>query len=116
MNSLVDELQCYGKALRGKDSIIYARLLKKAYKHFGTTSYANSMHAWAFLLLSIMLEQEKKLQELEDGIRILEDKIPGGNNNGEGEAGDGPSGLPIRFSAENRPKPLLLLPKKVQHI
>ena len=87
LNSLVDELQSYGKALRGNDKHIYEQLLKKCFKHFGSTSYASSMHAWAFLLLSIMLEQEKKLQELEDGIRILVDKIPGGNNNGEGRPG-----------------------------
>jgi len=70
---ILSELKAYGKALRGEDRIIYERLLKEPLKHFGSISYANSIHAWAFLLLSIMIEQ-KKNESLVDG--CLEKREP----------------------------------------
>ena len=60
LDILMSELRSYGKALRKEDRELLERLLKKAFKHYGSISYANSIHAWAFLLLSIILEQEKE--------------------------------------------------------
>ena len=54
------ELLAYSKALRSDERIIYENLLKKALSKVGTIGYANSIHVWATVLLSIMLEQEKK--------------------------------------------------------
>ena len=44
-------------------------MLKRSFQHYGAISYADSFHAWAFLLLSVMLEQEKALQELEKKVQ-----------------------------------------------
>jgi len=66
INVLLDELNAYGKSLNQKDREIFEAMLKAPYLHVGNISYANSFHAWAFLLLSIMLEQEKRLRELEE--------------------------------------------------
>jgi len=65
LDILLGELKSYGKALREDDRLIYEGLLKKPLKHYGTISYTNSVHAWAFLLLTILLEQEKKIKSLE---------------------------------------------------
>jgi hypothetical protein len=65
LDSLQAELLQFGKALRGADREIFERMLKKSFLHYGEISYANSFHAWAFLLLSIMLEQEKLILEKE---------------------------------------------------
>jgi hypothetical protein len=58
------ELKDFGKALREKDRMILTRLLKEPFKHLGSISYANSLDVWAFLLLSILIEQEKKIETL----------------------------------------------------
>jgi hypothetical protein len=60
------DLRNYAKALRNDDRELFNRMLDKGYRHIGTAGYASSMHAWAFLLLSIILEQEKRLKDLED--------------------------------------------------
>ena len=57
---IIKELNEYGKSLRGKDREIFNRLLKEPLKHIGSISYANSMHAWAFLIISMLIEMEKK--------------------------------------------------------
>lgn len=60
VDSLVSELNDYAKALSPKDRELFQELLKDSYQHISKISYASSMHLWAFFLLSIMLEQEKK--------------------------------------------------------
>ncbi|MFH1511093.1 MAG: hypothetical protein ABIF10_05350 [Candidatus Woesearchaeota archaeon] len=62
---ILDELSSFAKALRGEDRVVFEEMLKKPLKHFGSISYASSYHAWAFLLLAILLEQEKKLKQFE---------------------------------------------------
>jgi len=69
-DELVRELMLYGRALRASERELYEKLLKESFKHIGSISYASSMHMWAFLLLSIILEQEKRIKKLED-FRIL---------------------------------------------
>ena len=66
LEQLVHDLQSYGKALRQEERETYERLLKKSMKHVGSITYASSIHVWAFLLLSVMLEQEKRIKLLED--------------------------------------------------
>jgi len=66
LDLIVNELKSYGKALMQDDRAIYEDVLKQAFKHVGSVSYANSMHVWAFLLLSVLLEQEKKIKKLEN--------------------------------------------------
>lgn len=59
-DEIFTELHSYAKSLRQEDREIFEKLLKKAYRHYGSTSYASSLHAWAFMLLSIMVEMEKE--------------------------------------------------------
>jgi hypothetical protein len=63
---LLNELKDFGRALRKDDRIIYEQLLKMPFKHIGSISFASSIDEWAFILLSINLEQEKKIRQLEN--------------------------------------------------
>ncbi|MBU0615322.1 MAG: hypothetical protein KJ601_04475 [Nanoarchaeota archaeon] len=61
---VLNELKDFGKALREDDRHVLVKLLKEPLKHLGSISYANSIDVWAFLLLSILIEQEKKIEIL----------------------------------------------------
>jgi hypothetical protein len=61
---LQSELMDFGKALRGRDRQLFELMMKRGFQHYGAISYTDSFHTWAFLLLAIMLEQEKELSEL----------------------------------------------------
>jgi hypothetical protein len=63
-DEIVHELMLYAKSLRQTDREIFEEMIKGSHKHIGSISYASSMHMWAFVLLSIILEQEKKIREL----------------------------------------------------
>ncbi|MFH1398831.1 MAG: hypothetical protein ABIG95_01850 [Candidatus Woesearchaeota archaeon] len=63
---MLDELKNYGRSLRQPERELYESLLKKSLKHLGNISFASSIHVWAFVLLSILLEQEKRIIELEE--------------------------------------------------
>lgn len=65
LDVILTELKDYGRALRQEDRAIFEDMLKQPLKHYGSISYAGSFHAWAFLLLSIILEQEKRIKRLE---------------------------------------------------
>jgi hypothetical protein len=69
LDNLLSELSDYGKSLRREDRAVFERLLKQPLKHVGSISHASSFHAWAFLILSILLEQEKRCKHecLADG-------------------------------------------------
>ena len=71
LDVLLSELASYSKSLRQRDRIVYEKLLKEPLKHIGNISYTSSIHLWAFLLLSIMLEQEKRIKELEESYESL---------------------------------------------
>jgi hypothetical protein len=66
MNSdiILQELQQFARALPEADRKIFLQLLKEPLKHLGSISYASSFHTWAFLLVCIILEQEKKIMDL----------------------------------------------------
>jgi len=66
VDAILGELGDYGKSLRQSEKEIYEELLKKSLKHIGNISFVSSIHVWAFVLLSILLEQEKRLRKLED--------------------------------------------------
>jgi hypothetical protein len=67
VDMILAELKDFGKALREEDREVYYNMLKKPLKKIGAISYASSMHVWAFILLSILLEQEKKYESMVDG-------------------------------------------------
>jgi len=68
VDTLLNELNGFGKALRENERVTYSSLLKKPLKHLGSISYTSSNQVWAFLLLSIILEQEKKINKLNESL------------------------------------------------
>lgn len=62
---VIGELLDYAKALREDDRKILEELLKLPLKKVGAISYACSLDVWAFLILSIMIEQEKRIRHYE---------------------------------------------------
>jgi hypothetical protein len=62
---ILGELEAYGKALREEDRVVYNELLKSSLKKVGAISYTSSVNAWAFILISIILEQEKRIRQYE---------------------------------------------------
>jgi len=62
---MIAELKGFAKALRKEDRELYHRVLNTSLKRIGAISYASSIHVWAFLLLSIIVEQEKKIRRIE---------------------------------------------------
>ena len=59
------ELRKFSGVLRKDERMILEHLLTQPLKHVGATSYASSIDIWALLLLSILIEQEKRLAALE---------------------------------------------------
>ncbi|MCA9393997.1 MAG: hypothetical protein KC900_07325 [Candidatus Omnitrophica bacterium] len=63
---VLNELKSFGQAMCREDRCVYERMLKEPLKHVGAVSYASSLDVWAFVLLSILLEQEKRIRKLEE--------------------------------------------------
>lgn len=63
---LLNELQQFAKALKEDDRQVYMQLLKSPLKHMGSISYTSSQHVWSFLLLSVILEQQKEINQLKN--------------------------------------------------
>lgn len=72
---ILQELRSYARALAQEDRLVYEDMLKLPFRHMGAISYASSMHVWAFLLLSIILEQEKMLISSQDAMASLERRV-----------------------------------------
>ena len=70
MDVMLGELSAYGKSLREDEKRIYDEMLKTALQHIGNVSYTSSVNAWALVLLSIMLEQEKRIRKVEQKIYL----------------------------------------------
>jgi len=64
---IISELGHFAKAIREEDRKIYENMLKIPLKKIGAISYTSSINVWAFILLSILLEQEKKYERLVNG-------------------------------------------------
>ena len=60
---VLKEFEDYGKTLRKDQKIIFNEMLDKVYNHIGNISYVGSVHVWAFVLLSIIFEQELKIKD-----------------------------------------------------
>lgn len=62
LDIVIDELRAFSKSLRKEDREIFEEIINRPLKHIGSISYACSINVWAFLLIAIIIEQEKKLK------------------------------------------------------
>jgi hypothetical protein len=65
LENMILELERYGRSLRKEERLTWHNMLRTPLRHVGSISAANSLHAWSFLLLTIVLEQEKRIEVLE---------------------------------------------------
>jgi hypothetical protein len=72
---ILNELQQFSKALRKDERILLEKLLAQPLKHAGAVSNATSIDIWAVILLSILIEQEKRLSALELKYDRLADRL-----------------------------------------
>lgn len=71
---ILAELKKFSAALRKDERILFEKMLKEPLKHTGAMTNASSIDIWAFILLSILLEQEKRLAALESNHDRLVDR------------------------------------------
>jgi hypothetical protein len=57
---LLSELSLFAKSLSPQDRKVFDEMLKEPYKHISKISYTSSAHLWAIVLLTIMMEMEKR--------------------------------------------------------
>ncbi|MFH0876117.1 MAG: hypothetical protein V1859_09345 [archaeon] len=65
VDGIISELQDYRRSLREEDRPAFDKVLSKFKLHIANISFACSYNTWAFVLISIILEQEKEIMQLE---------------------------------------------------
>ena len=60
MEKMVSELSRYREVLSPEDRVIFDELIEKPFSRLGAVTHASSLHTWAFFVLSVCIEQEKK--------------------------------------------------------
>ena len=64
IESILSELNEYGRSLRIEEKEAFRNLLKKIKLHLSSISFTCSYNVWTFVLFSILLEQEKVLMKI----------------------------------------------------
>jgi len=64
VESILKELNDYGRSLNQEDKPAFRSLLSKIKIHLSSIGYACSYNTWALVLFSILLEQEKQIHKL----------------------------------------------------
>ncbi len=75
LEHMITELDRHARALRKDEAQLCRELLDIPMRHVGSIAYANSLHTWSFLLLTIALEQEKRIRVLENHAGIPHRRI-----------------------------------------
>jgi hypothetical protein len=70
LEELILELSVFKRALRGEDRIAFDSLMNKARKHASSFTVAPTLEPKHALLLSVLMEQEKELIKLREGIYV----------------------------------------------
>jgi hypothetical protein len=79
LDVLSSELKSYAKTLPKHEQKLFNEMLTVPYQKIGSLTYTSSIHVWAFMLMTIMLEQEKRLKALEHELhpdRLLSEQEP----------------------------------------
>jgi hypothetical protein len=69
---MIDEWQGFRKALRKEDKAAFDRLMDRARMHASAASYDTRVDPVESLFMSILLEQEKEIDELRKKLKELE--------------------------------------------
>lgn len=64
VESILNELNAYGRSLKQEDKVAFRNLLAKIKIHLSNIGYACSYNTWALVLFSILVEQEKQILKL----------------------------------------------------
>lgn len=72
LEDMIDEWQGFRKALRKEDRAAFDRLMDRARMHASAASYDTRVDPVESLFMSILLEQEKEIDELRKKLKELE--------------------------------------------
>jgi hypothetical protein len=72
LEGMIDEWQGFRKALRKEDREAFDRLMDRARTHASAASYDTRVDPVESLFMSILLEQEKEIEELRKKLEALE--------------------------------------------
>lgn len=64
------ELSIYRRALRGKDKEAFDEVINKARKHISSSSVVPTIDPLSSIILSILIEQQKEINELKELINV----------------------------------------------
>jgi hypothetical protein len=62
---ILEELKAFGDGMRKEDRMLLEKILNEPLKHVGAMSNASSINIWALILLSVLLEHQRRLKALE---------------------------------------------------
>jgi DNA repair ATPase RecN len=74
LEDMIDEWQGFRKALRKEDREAFDRLMDRARTHASAASYDTRVDPVESLFMSILLEQEKEIEELRKKLESLENE------------------------------------------
>ena len=75
VRSLEENWQQYRKALRRVDKPHFDRLFEHAREHADAAGYLNHQQPEVTLLVSVVIEQEKRMQRLHERLRAVEREV-----------------------------------------
>ena len=68
VDQMIQELKAYGSSLERLDSERFEKRLKRPLKHVGSITHASSLQTWVLMLVSMLLEQERKIEAMESAL------------------------------------------------
>lgn len=75
---LAEELSTYRRALRGEDKYAFDQIMNNARKHASSCSIAPTIDPMSCILLSMIIEQQKEIDKLNDKLKEL-NNVPVGH-------------------------------------
>ena len=70
LEEIIAELSIFRRALHGEDKAAFDRLMNKARKHASSCTVAPTLDPMDAVFLSILVEQEKELNLLREGMHV----------------------------------------------
>lgn len=70
LEEIIVELSIFRRALHGEDKAAFDRLMNKARKHASSCTVAPTLDPMDAVFLSILVEQEKELNSLQEGMHV----------------------------------------------